>query len=279
VEEKQIIAAFGDAGAVAMPVLPASTPLPPGPATRAVSPDLAAGSIDIGDPRLTVLIDRCANRYVAEATLPLVAQRGVRIVGAGIAAIGSRLAVATALEQAGIPRPSTLLAFTEDSANLATRQIGVPASLMSLNTGKGWTPMVDLDTADAVIEHRMVLGGDAHATVLVQAGAPALGELTTIHVIGGIAFGYEGPQPDQAGIHLAQEAAKVLQAEIAGVQIAQVSGEQVVWDILPAPDFRAATPIGEESVAQGIARLVTGIGGRTPGNAEVIHGGTTHISA
>jgi hypothetical protein len=255
VEEKQIIGAFGDAGAVAMPVLPASTPMPPGPATRSVSSVVAEGTLDINDPALTVLIDRCPNRYVAEATLPLIRARGVRVVGAGIAATGSRLDIASALESAGIARPSTLLAFTEDSANLAVRQIGVPASLFSLNPGKGWTLMQDYDTADAVIEHRMVLGRDAHSVVLVQAGAPMAHELTTIHVVADKALASEGSEPTAEAIALAERASRALDASLVSIQTATVSGELVVWDVLPAAEFRSATLLGDESIAGAIARL------------------------
>jgi hypothetical protein len=279
VEEKQIIGAFGEAGAVAMPVLPASTPMPPGPATRSASPDIAEGTLDINDPALTVLIDRCPNRYVAEATLPLLLARGVRVIGAGIAATGSRLEIASALERAGIARPSTLLAFTEDSANLAVRQIGVPASLFSLNPGKGWTLMQDYDTADAVIEHRMVLGREAHSVVLVQAGAPLAHELTTIHVVGGKAIASEEPEPDAAAVSLAERAAQALDASLVSIQTATVSGELVVWDVLPAAEFRAATLLGDESLAGAIARMtLTGegagsaIGASTTRKTEVRHG-------
>jgi hypothetical protein len=256
VEEKQIIGAFGDAGAVAMPVLPASTPLPPGPARRSSAP--AGETTDASDPNLSLIVDRCADRYVAEAILPLLQARGVRVIGAGLASFGSRLQVASALERAGLARPSTLLAFDEDSANLAVRQIGVPASLIALNAGKTPTPMLDLDTADAVVEHRMVLAGDAHAVVLVQAGAPDESEITTVHVLGGEAIAFSGAEPDAEALTLATRSAKALDAEIAAVQIAQVSGQQVVWDVLPVADFRQSTPLGELSVAQAIARIALG---------------------
>jgi hypothetical protein len=268
VEEKQIIGAFGDAGAVAMPVLPAYSPMPPGPAARPAPPATGDGTFDINDPVVTIMIDRCADRYVAGATLPLLLARGVRVIGGGIAATGSRLEVASVLERSGIARPSTLLAFTEESATLAVRQIGVPAALFSLNAGKGWTHMQDLDTADAVIEHRMVLGGAAQSVVLVQAGAPLETEVSTIHVVGGTAIAVDGLVPDGDSIALAEQAAGALGADLVAVQTAQISGQLVVWDVRPAADFRSSTLLGSQTMAEAIVGVALG----TSGGSEVRHG-------
>ncbi|MEJ7837529.1 MAG: hypothetical protein WKF81_01870 [Thermomicrobiales bacterium] len=259
VEEKQIIGAFGDAGVVAMPVLPANSPMPPGPTTRPAPPATSDGLLDINDQTLTTVIDRCANRYVAAATVPLLQARGISVVSSGLAATGSRLDVAAALERAGIARPSTLLAFTEESANQAVRQIGVPAALFSLNSGKSWTPMQDLDTADAVVEHRMVLGGDAHAVVLVQAGAPTAADITTIHLVAGKAIACDGELPDAAMVALAVSAANVLEATLVSVQLATISGRLVVWDVLPAADFRSSRLLGPVTMAEAIVASVLGV--------------------
>ncbi|CAN0469669.1 unnamed protein product, partial [Phaeothamnion confervicola] len=82
----------------------------------------------------------------------------------------------------------TLIAFSEESGIEAARRIGFPATLMPLTPGESGTTLHDEDTADAVIEHRVVLGTDSEAIVLIQAGAPAATERTTIHVVGGRAI-------------------------------------------------------------------------------------------
>lgn len=280
VEEKQIIGAFGDAGAVAMPVLPANAPMPPGPATHRVSPDAAVdGTIDINDPNLTTIIDRCQNRYVAEATMPLLRARGVRVIDAGIAGCGTRLQVASALAEAGLPRPATLVGFSEDSANQAVRQIGVPSSLFSLKAEHGWTPMLDDDTAEAVIEHRMVLGSDAEAVVLIQAGAPAETDVSMIHVIDGRAIAIEGAAENAEAIALAERTARTLRASIIAIQIVVLNRTMVIWDVLPVADFRGAQLLDAITIGESIAALT--LSGRelepisqacTAWNAEVRHG-------
>ena len=257
VEEKQIITAFGDAGAVAMPVLPASVPMPPGPVSLPATPGSNAGnaSIDVNDPDLGAIVDRCTNRYVAEATFALLRARGVQIIDAGLASRGSRLDVARVLLEAGLPRPATLIGFSEDSCNEAVRQLCTPCSLLSLKAVRGWTMMLDEDTAEAVIEHLMVLGTDAESVVLIQRGVPVESAVSTIHVVGGKAIAFDGAAPVGDAVALAEQAATTLQAAIVTIQIATINGVQVIWDVLPVADFRRADLFGEQTMGQAIAAL------------------------
>jgi len=259
VEEKQIIAAVGVAGAAGMPVPPPSTPLPPGPAsldlaTLGIAQVSASASEDVAiDSTLTALIDRCQNRTIAAISLPILRASGITVLDAGLAADRNRLDVARVLATAGIARPHTLIAFSEESGIEAARRIGFPATLMPLTPGESGTTLHDEDTADAVIEHRVVLGTDSEAIVLIQHGAPAAHERTTIHVVAGKAIAHDGPGPDAAGIVLAEEAARAIDASIVGIEIATVAGRQVVWDVQPVAEFRQATLLGPESMAEAIA--------------------------
>ena len=260
VEEKQIIAAVGVAGAAGMPVPPPSTPLPPGPASLDLATlgiaqvSTSSGDDVVIDSTLTALIDRCQNRTIAAISLPILRASGIAVLDAGLAADRNRLDVARALATAGIARPQTLIAFSEESGVEAARRIGFPATLMPLTPGVSGTTLHDEDTADAVIEHRVVLGRDSEAIVLIQAGAPAAGERITVHVIGGKAIAFDGPAPDAAAIALAETTARTIGARIAGIEIAIIAGQQVVWDVQPVADFRQATLLGPESVADAIAR-------------------------
>lgn len=259
VEEKQIIAAVGVAGAAGMPVPPPSTPLPPGPAsldlaTLGIATVSTSSQEDVViDSTLSALIDRCQNRTIAALSLPIFRASGITVLDAGLAADRNRLDVARALAIAGIARPATLIGFSEESGVEAARQIGFPATLMPLTPGESGTTLHDEDTADAVIEHRVVLGTDAEAIVLIQQGAPAASERTTVHVVGGKAIAYDGPAPDAAMQTLAEDAARVIGASLAGIEIAIVDGKPVVWDVQPVPEFRQATLLGTETVAAAIA--------------------------
>lgn len=258
VEEKQLITALGDAGAVAMPVPPASTPLPPGPALQ----DLAAlGATDgsvTSAPR--VLIDRCQNRVVATAMQQMLHGSGVQVIDAGIAAIGSRLQVATALTRAGLPRPVSLVAFSEATGVEAAESLGYPATLLPLMPGSATTCLLDADTADAVIEHRVVLGDHGEAIVLIQAGAPAVDEIVRVHVVGGQAIAVDGDDAHGEAIRLAERAAAVLEATLVAIDIACVADACVVWDAVPVADFRQSTRLGKKTVAEAVADLATTMG-------------------
>jgi glutathione synthase/RimK-type ligase-like ATP-grasp enzyme len=256
VEEKQIIASLADAGVVALPVPPASTPMPPGPATA----DLAAlgtrqPDADDAHHALDVVIDRCQNRHVAAAMLPLLKLGGTEVIDAGLAATGTRLEVATALAQAGLPRPRAFIAMSEAAALDAAARLGYPATLLPQQAGSAATALLDHDTAEAVIEHRVVLGTHGEAIVLLQAGTPAAAQQGRHHVIGGEVIATEGALVDSRAQTLAVEAAAALGAKAVTVDIAVVDGQLVVWDVLAVADFRAATLTGERTVGRALADL------------------------
>jgi [lysine-biosynthesis-protein LysW]---L-2-aminoadipate ligase len=257
VEEKQVIAALADAGVVALPVPPASAPMPPGPATA----DLAAlGTHQPADASahhtLDVVIDRCQSRHVAAAMLPLLKLGGAAVIDAGLAATGTRLEVATALAQAGIPRPRAFIAMSETSALDAAARLGYPATLLPQQAGTAATALLDHDTAEAVIEHRVVLGTHGEAIMLLQGGAPTGERLGRHHVVGDTVVATEGALVDTRSQALAVEAAKALGAGAITVDVAEVDGELVVWDVIAVADFRAATLTGERTVGQALAGLV-----------------------
>jgi glutathione synthase/RimK-type ligase-like ATP-grasp enzyme len=262
VEEKQIIASLADAGAVAVPVPPASTPLPPGPA----SADLAAlGSrqhdgTDAAHHALGMVIDRCQNRHVAAATLPLLKLSGIEVIDAGLAATGTRLEIATALSQAGLPRPQAFIAMSESSAMEAASRLGYPVTLMPQTPGSVTTTLLDHDTAEAVIEHRVVLGTHGEAIVLLQAGAPDEDQIGRHHVIGGEVVAVEGGLVDEMAQDLAASAAHALGAKAVTIDIARVDGRMVIWDVTAVADFRKANLVGPRTVGEAIANLVNAHG-------------------
>lgn len=270
VEEKQVIAALADAGVVALPVPPASAPMPPGPATA----DLAAlGTCQPADATarhaLDVVIDRCQNRHVAAAMLPLLKLGGTEVIDAGLAATGTRLEVATALAQAGVPRPRAFVAMSEASALDAAARLGYPATLLPQQAGAAATTLLDHDTAEAVIEHRVVLGARGEAIVLLQAGAPEDSRLGRHHVVGDAVVATEGALVNGRAQALAVEAAKTLGAQAITVEVAEVDGRLVVWDVTAVAEFRAATPTGERTVGQALAELAASRGPVAAGASRI----------
>lgn len=249
VEEKQVMAALAEAGALPMPLPPASVALPIHQGSSTVESDaIPAGR----------LIDRCADRDVAAAVLTICRSIGVLILDAGLAASSDRLGVATALAAATLPRPETRLCCSAEAALFALDGVGYPATLLPLRQGSGTTPLLDRDGAEAVLEHREVLGESRDALALVQAGVPAPSSRATVVVIDGQAMAVSGPTalrlPD-AAISMAEQTARALDAAMLGVVIVAGAGGLVVWDVVPVPEFRNAVPLGHVTVAAAIARM------------------------
>ena len=232
--------------------------------------DLLGVAAEDSHDSIVALVDRVTNRAVASATLPILRAAGTRMIDAGLAATGSRLDVATALVAAGIARPATLVGFTEESSIAAANQLGYPAVMLGLQPGSSTTVLHDADTADAVIEHRVVLGTGNDAVVLFQAGVPLGESRTIVHVIGGRAVAFEGALPVARGIALAEAAASALQAALVGVELANTDEGLIVWDIHPVADFRKAQLLGDRTIGEAIVAEVMLRAGIEPVMAEEV---------
>jgi glutathione synthase/RimK-type ligase-like ATP-grasp enzyme len=206
-----------------------------------------------------LLIDRCRDRTSAGHFMAVASDLGMPVIGGGIASSGNRLDIAQALNRAGVPRPVTFLASSEEAGMAALQSVGYPATLFSLSPSKAPQPVFDEDIAEALLEHRHTLLAPAARTMLVQSGSPASTEIATVVVIGGnavatAAAGRENLR-DAAVQRLAEQAAAALDASLIGVQITEIDDAFVVWDIDPVPDFRGMVATGESSVGEAIAQL------------------------
>ena len=241
-EEKQLLAAFAAAGLVPAPFPPTVLPLSLVPSSRSI-------------PR--VVVDRGQNRAAAVAVITACRTLGAVTLDAGLAARGDRLAVAAALTAAGLARPETSLTCGADAALDTLAELGYPATLLPLALDGKAIVLPDIDTAEAVLEHRDVLGSSQDSLALVQAGTPEV--RWSVIVIGGVAVATmvdaeEEPMPAAART-LAEDAAEALGAAIVAVEIARLKGRLVVWDVDAVPEFRRATPISEQPVAAALAEL------------------------
>jgi [lysine-biosynthesis-protein LysW]--L-2-aminoadipate ligase len=213
-----------------------------------------------------LFIDRCRHRATAAALLTAYRALGVVTVDAGLAATGNRLAVAAALSAAGLARPETRLVGSPAAALLALEELGFPATLLPLTSGAASTLLLDVDTAEAVFEHRSVLGSAHDALALIQAGAPlrsapaprgcsTYGEIVVVDGQAvAIATANDSLSLPAAAVELAETAARALGAAIVAIEIVAGPAGPIVWDAQPVPDFRHATPLGQTSVAAALAR-------------------------
>lgn len=251
VEEKALMATLAEVGIVSALFPPVDEPLPVGPLPVATNgqPFPAPG----------LIVDRHPNRQIARAVLSTCRALGVPALSAGIAATGDRLDVASTLSAHGLPRPLTALYTSEAAALAAVAATGLPATLLPLDLQSLAIRLSDMDVAEAVVEHRAVLGGTEHSLGLIQAGAPGEANLTTVIVVDGQASAVSLPAGDRVpamALRLAEEAARALGADLVGVVLTSVFDEPAIWDVQPVPDFRHAAPLFTISVAATIARAI-----------------------
>jgi [lysine-biosynthesis-protein LysW]--L-2-aminoadipate ligase len=83
---------------------------------------------------------------------------------------GDKLATSAALARAGIPQPRTVVAFTAEAALEAIEQLGYPVVLKPVvgSWGRLLSKINDRDAAEAILEHKEVLGSYQHQIFYIQ---------------------------------------------------------------------------------------------------------------
>lgn len=90
---------------------------------------------------------------------------------ADVAAIcGDKLATTTTLQRAGVPQPNVKVAFTPESALAAIESLGYPVVLKPVmgSWGRLLARINDRDAAEALLEHKDVLGSVQHSVYYIQ---------------------------------------------------------------------------------------------------------------
>lgn len=185
-----------------------------------------------------LVLDRSLSLTSSLAAVRMLETFGVRCVNPSRTTeiCSDKLQTSLALERAGVPTPRVCVGLGQESALQAVERIGYPAVIKP--TVGSWGRLVsrvnDRDSAEAVIEHRAVLGSAQQQVFYVQEHIDKPGRDLRIFVVGGEAI---------AGIERRSEhwlTNTALGATTAGVD---VSGE--VGEI----SARAAACVGGDIVA------------------------------
>jgi [lysine-biosynthesis-protein LysW]---L-2-aminoadipate ligase len=82
----------------------------------------------------------------------------------------SKLDTSAALDAAGVPTPATAVAFTPEAALRAAEDLGYPVVLKPVtgSWGRLLAKINDRDAAEALFEHKAVLGGPEHSIFYLQ---------------------------------------------------------------------------------------------------------------
>lgn len=85
-------------------------------------------------------------------------------------ACGDKLATSAALSAAGVPQPHNLVAFTTEAALEAIETLGYPVVIKPVvgSWGRLLAKINDRDAAEALLEHKAILGSYNHSVIYIQ---------------------------------------------------------------------------------------------------------------
>ncbi|MEM1248626.1 MAG: lysine biosynthesis protein LysX [Acidobacteriota bacterium] len=119
-----------------------------------------------------VIVERCINHSRALSSLQVLQGRGAATVNSARVAetCGSKLLTTNALAQHAVPQPRTLVAYTPKSALEAIEEIGYPVVMKPAvgSWGRLLAKLNDRDAAEAVLEHKEILGTYHHSVFYIQ---------------------------------------------------------------------------------------------------------------
>lgn len=119
-----------------------------------------------------LVVERCINHSRALYSLRMLNDRGVATVNTAHVAdvCGNKLQTTSALAAAGVPSPRTLIAFDTESALTAIEELGYPVVLKPAvgSWGRLLSKINDREAAEAILEHKEVLGTYHHTIYYIQ---------------------------------------------------------------------------------------------------------------
>ena len=130
----------------------------------------------LDDPRnwgqYDVILERCINHSRALYALQILNDWGIPTVNTAHVAdvCGNKLLTSSALVRDGVPSTTIKVAFTPESALKAIEEIGYPVVLKPAigSWGRLISKINDRDAAEAVLEHKEVLGSYHHSIFYIQ---------------------------------------------------------------------------------------------------------------
>jgi len=119
-----------------------------------------------------VVVERCINHGRALYSLRILNDRGISTVNTAQVAdvCGNKLQTTSALTAANVPQPRVLIAYTPESALRAIEELGYPVVLKPSvgSWGRLLSKINDRDAAEAILEHKEVLGSYHHSIFYIQ---------------------------------------------------------------------------------------------------------------
>ena len=135
-----------------------------------------------------VVLERCINHSRAIYALKVLNDWGTKTVNTYEVAdvCGNKFLTTSALVKCGVPSPRTYLAFTPESALVAIEELGYPVVLKPAvgSWGRLLSKINDRESAEAILEHKEVLGSYHHSIFYIQEYIPKAGRDVRSFVVG-----------------------------------------------------------------------------------------------
>lgn len=221
-------------------------------------------------PAVDVVLDRSLAHLRAEMTLAALERWNIRTVNTASAArtCDNKILTDIALAKAGIPMPSTRVAYSAKAALAAIEELGYPVVIKPYmgSWGRLLAKINDREAAEAVIEHKERLGAMHHSIFYIQEYVPKPDRDIRVFVIGGevVAAMYRtsahwitntalggSPQrcePTAEMTKLALDTASAVEAEIAGVDLIESTEGIKVLEINTGAEFHGLIETTEEDI-------------------------------
>jgi len=122
--------------------------------------------------RFDAVVERCINHSRALFSLRILNDRGIPTINPYPVALvcGNKLETTSALIRHGVPTPRCFVAYTPESALEAIERLGYPVVLKPAvgSWGRLISKVNDRDAAEAILEHKEVLGSYHHSIFYIQ---------------------------------------------------------------------------------------------------------------
>lgn len=139
-------------------------------------------------PEVDLVLDRGLVHSRAEYTLRFLTEMGIPTVNTHSATItcDNKFLTSVRLKEAGVPALRTMIAYTPQSALEAIERIGYPAVLKPPvgSWGRLLAKINDRDAAEAILEHKEILGSYHHSIFYIQEYVPKRGGDIRAFVVG-----------------------------------------------------------------------------------------------
>jgi len=200
-----------------------------------------------------LVFERCINHSRALYALKLFNDAGVQTVNTYHVAdtCGNKILTSSALVQNRVRTPRTLVAFTPESAIEAIESLGYPAVLKPAvgSWGRLLSVVSDRYAAEAILEHKEVLGSNHHSIFYVQEYVQKPGRDIRSFVVGGETIAAIYRYSDHWITNTARdgraEGCKVTQEldDVSRAAAAAVGGGVVAVDVMETPEGLTVTEV------------------------------------